>query len=66
MVQWNAEKDQIVRASSRPMHFVFADFILQILKGIFKFHDIKSSAPLLKYLASHVSQIVRPRLLATA
>ncbi|KAH4478218.1 hypothetical protein HBH89_253170 [Parastagonospora nodorum] len=36
MVQWTADKDQI------------------ILKGIFKFCDIKSSAPLLKYLAEQI------------
>ncbi|KAI4608175.1 hypothetical protein J4E80_009183 [Alternaria sp. BMP 0032] len=36
MVNWTADKDQV------------------ILKGIFKFHDIKSSAPLLKYLSEEI------------
>ncbi|KAI4906003.1 hypothetical protein J4E90_011001 [Alternaria incomplexa] len=36
MVNWTADKDQV------------------ILKGIFKFHDIKSSAPLLKYLSEDI------------
>ncbi|KAF2026634.1 hypothetical protein EK21DRAFT_115582 [Setomelanomma holmii] len=43
MVNWNAEKDQI------------------ILKGIFKFHDIKSSAPLLKYLSEQIGEGCTPK-----
>ncbi|KAH7348111.1 hypothetical protein BKA66DRAFT_576300 [Pyrenochaeta sp. MPI-SDFR-AT-0127] len=43
MVQWTAEKDQI------------------ILRGIFKFHDIKSSTPLLKYLANEIGEDCTPK-----
>ncbi|CAO2649578.1 Nn.00g069630.m01.CDS01 [Neocucurbitaria sp. VM-36] len=32
-----------------------------ILKGIFKFHDIKSSAPLLKYLADAIGEDCTPK-----
>lgn len=58
MVQWTADKDQIVSASailrafSLPMQLL--THLSQILKGIVKFHDIKSSAPLLKYLAEQI------------
>jgi hypothetical protein len=55
MVNWNAEKDQIVTSASRHHLKAFAH-ISQILKGIFKFHDIKSSAPLLKYLAEQIGE----------
>ncbi|KAI4941042.1 hypothetical protein J4E86_010542 [Alternaria arbusti] len=43
MVNWTADKDQI------------------ILKGIFKFHDIKSSAPLLKYLSEEIGGDCTPK-----
>ncbi|KAF2854448.1 hypothetical protein T440DRAFT_465413 [Plenodomus tracheiphilus IPT5] len=43
MVNWTAEKDQI------------------ILKGIFKFHEIKNSAPLLKYLAEEIGEGCTPK-----
>ncbi|KAF1850895.1 uncharacterized protein K460DRAFT_400929 [Cucurbitaria berberidis CBS 394.84] len=43
MVQWNAEKDQV------------------ILKGIFKFHEIKNSAPLLEYLAKEIGDGCTPK-----
>ncbi|KAF2823654.1 hypothetical protein CC86DRAFT_408684 [Ophiobolus disseminans] len=43
MVNWNAEKDQI------------------ILKGIFKFLDIKSSGPLLDYLAKEIGENCTPK-----
>jgi hypothetical protein len=53
MVQWTAEKDQIVRTRT---HLSLPHLLTsaQLLKGIFHFCDIKSSAPLLSYLAKQI------------
>lgn len=55
MVNWTADKDQIVCVPSNSLDsMVRVLTIPQILRGIFKFHDIKSSSRLLDYLAKEI------------